>query len=190
MQIKVLKEHPEAKLPSKTHKHDHCWDFFACEDTILVPGETNIIDLGIKMELPAGYAMILKERSGLALKGLIIGGGVIDELYRGSIKVIARYMPRTVKKSVEGRINGIYETSYGYFFDKTLAPDAFTFKIKAGDKIAQGKLEKTLDADIIEIQKDSFISQTERADKGFGSTDQDRLNAFQTKPQTNDPNLY
>lgn len=142
LQLKVLLDHPNAKMPTKAHPSDHCWDFYAAESIHVRSGETVIIPLGIKLILPKGYALIFKERSGLAKNGGIIGAGVIDEGYRGPCNVIFRW----------------------------LHPDGQSFHISAGDKIVQGKLEKTLKADVISINRDDFNINTERSDKGFGST--------------------
>ncbi len=45
------------------------------------------VDTGVHVEIPRGYVGMLKSKSGLNLKHDIIGEGVIDSGYTGSIKV-------------------------------------------------------------------------------------------------------
>lgn len=65
-------------------------DFFVPDDLMvphyLKPGESMLIPSGIHAEIPAGYVMIAKEKSGVATKkNLIIGASVVDEDYQGEI---------------------------------------------------------------------------------------------------------
>jgi len=152
MQLRVYKEAPNAKLPTKAHGSDHCWDLYASKDTEIHDECTVIVETGIRIEPPIGYALIVKERSGLATKGIIIGAGVIDTSYRGPLNVVMRYLKPS------------------WLISKSDA-----FKIKTGDKIAQFKLEKTIEAEVIEISKEEFNLNTERGERGFGSSD-NRMN--------------
>lgn len=53
-----------------------------------VPARGSIlIDTGVHVEIPEGYVGMLKSKSGLNVKHNIIGEGVVDALYAGSIKV-------------------------------------------------------------------------------------------------------
>lgn len=49
---------------------------------------TELISTGIKVQLPPNTVGLIWTRSSLAMKGIEIGGGVIDEGYRGEIKLI------------------------------------------------------------------------------------------------------
>jgi dUTP pyrophosphatase len=64
----------------------------AVEDTtILTPMERIAIPTGLMMEIPPGYEVQIRPRSGLALKqGLTVANapGTIDSDYRGEVKVI------------------------------------------------------------------------------------------------------
>jgi len=48
------------------------------------------VSTGSKIAIPAGYFGNVRERSGLALKGLNVGAGVIDSDYTGDIGVVLR----------------------------------------------------------------------------------------------------
>lgn len=56
----------------------------------LQPNERKLAGTGIAIQLPPGYEAQVRGRSGLALKGLIVGNapGTIDADYRGEVKVI------------------------------------------------------------------------------------------------------
>lgn len=61
------------------------------EDVVIQPGESALISTGIKMEIPEGYEIQIRPRSGLALKQQITvlnTPGTIDADYRGTVKVI------------------------------------------------------------------------------------------------------
>ena len=73
-----------AKMPSRSFLTDAGLDLYTPDDIIIEPGKDKLIPLGIKVEFPAGYAMIVKEKSGLATKKkLDVGACVIDAGYRG-----------------------------------------------------------------------------------------------------------
>jgi dUTP pyrophosphatase len=55
------------------------------EPDVLISAHT-----GIKIEFPEGFAAIIKEKSGLALKEIEIKAGVIDHEYRGEVVVLAK----------------------------------------------------------------------------------------------------
>lgn len=61
------------------------------EPRILAPGESALIPTGLKMEIPIGYEVQVRPRSGLALKSgitVLNTPGTIDADYRGEIGII------------------------------------------------------------------------------------------------------
>lgn len=61
------------------------------EDVTLVPGESKLIPTGIRVEIPKGFEVQVRPRSGLALKfGITVLNtpGTVDSDYRGEIGVI------------------------------------------------------------------------------------------------------
>lgn len=88
MKVKIKKLNLDAKLPSYAHPGDAGMDVFAVEATELTPGEIKAVKTGISMEIPDGYAGLIWDKSGIAIKeGLKVMGGVIDSGYRGEIMV-------------------------------------------------------------------------------------------------------
>lgn len=61
-------------------------------DYILNAGATIVVDLGLKIELPEGYEMQVRSRSGLAKRGIVVANapGTIDSGYRGPCMVLLR----------------------------------------------------------------------------------------------------
>lgn len=91
MRIKKVKEN--AELPSYQTRGAAGMDLSACidEPVILHPGKRAIIPTGIALEIPEGYEVQLRARSGLAAKhgiGIANGIGTIDSDYRGEINII------------------------------------------------------------------------------------------------------
>jgi dUTP pyrophosphatase len=60
-------------------------------DVVLAPGERRLVPTGLVLEIPVGYEVQVRPRSGLALKhGIVLPNapGTIDADYRGELQVI------------------------------------------------------------------------------------------------------
>lgn len=81
----------DVKLPNKAHKIDAGFDFFIPNDftpTVLEPGKDICIPSGVKVIVPHGYALIAKNKSGVATKKkLRTGACVVDEGYTGEVHI-------------------------------------------------------------------------------------------------------
>jgi len=92
MKIKVKKLSPDAILPEYHSEGAAGADIYCCleKDIELKPNEIVIIPTGLAVEIPEGYELQIRPRSGLASKGIILPNspGTIDSDYRGEIKVI------------------------------------------------------------------------------------------------------
>lgn len=64
-----------------------CADCYSrCKNPIEIkPGERKLIPLGFAVELPKGYEMVLRPRSGMSKNGIDIAIGTIDFDYRGEV---------------------------------------------------------------------------------------------------------
>lgn len=64
-----------------------CADCYSrCENPIEIkPGERKLIPLGFAVELPKGYEIVLRPRSGMSKNGIDIAIGTIDSDYRGEV---------------------------------------------------------------------------------------------------------
>lgn len=54
----------------------------------LYAGQTRKVATGWKIAIPDGFVGLVKDRSSMALRGLVTQGGVIDSDYRGEVHVI------------------------------------------------------------------------------------------------------
>jgi dUTP pyrophosphatase len=101
--------------PTKKHRSDTGWDIRAKTDGFIHGGSFATIKTGVSVDLPSGYGMQVRGRSGLAAKGVYVAMGTIDNGYKGEIGV------------------NVF----------TLNPRGFSWD--RGDRIAQLVLEKVLD---------------------------------------------
>lgn len=86
MQMKI-KLDPGAFMPERAHENDAGYDLRSPVTGRLYAGEAVVIDTGVHVEIPAGYVGMLKSKSGLNVVHDIVGEGVIDSGYTGSIRV-------------------------------------------------------------------------------------------------------
>jgi dUTP pyrophosphatase len=76
-----------AIMPTRAHSTDAGYDIYARERQIVPAQESACFDIGVHIEIPAGYVGFLKSKSGLNVKHGITSEGVIDAGYTGSIVV-------------------------------------------------------------------------------------------------------
>jgi dUTP pyrophosphatase len=127
-----------AKLPSYAHTGDAGFDLYSSVEIVVPAGGYVDVPLKITAEIPEGFYVQFFGKSGLALKfGIDTLGGVIDSGYRGEWTVIL---------ANHGKID---------------------YQIAVGDKVAQGILIETDQAEIVEVGE---LSKTERGSRAFGST--------------------
>lgn len=163
MKLGFKKVHPDAKLPSYAHEGDAGMDVYAVEDVFIPIGVPTIVQTGLVAEIPMGYELQVRPRSGLALKGVTVfnAPGTIDCQYRGPIGIILYVLhgncvitqndPEWAKIHVSRPLAGIEHV----------------YSIKKGERIAQLVLAPVTRCEPVEI---SEVSDTERGVGGFGST--------------------
>jgi dUTP diphosphatase len=140
VRIKVMKLDAAAQLPRYAHTGafgDLAADLFAVAGVTLDAGVTMPVATGVAMEFPSSHGALVEDRSGLAVRGVTTLAGVIDPGYRGEIKVV---MTNLSSAAVE---------------------------IKAGDRIAQLRIVRRIEAAFDEV---SELVEASRGAKGFGST--------------------
>ena len=89
--VQVKRLRPDARLPVQAYPGDAGLDLAACERVELAPGERAVVGTGIAVAIPPGHAGLVVPRSGLAARhglGKVNAPGLIDEGYRGEVKVI------------------------------------------------------------------------------------------------------
>lgn len=88
MKIKIKKINPEAKLPTYARAGDACMDVFALEDIKLRENRPHKIGTGLAFEVPPGWELQVRGRSGLAKDGVLCHLGTLDSGYRGEMAVV------------------------------------------------------------------------------------------------------
>ena len=93
MRIRIKKLHAEAHLPEYAHgpAEDAGLDIRCVQGAVLEPGVPQAIPTGLALEIPTGYEVQIRPRSGLALKHAITlpnAPATIDPGYRGELKII------------------------------------------------------------------------------------------------------
>ncbi|HXF29572.1 MAG TPA: dUTP diphosphatase [Chlamydiales bacterium] len=91
VKIKIIAERADI-LPLYASEGAAGADVFACIDkeVVIQPGSIQLISTGLKMEIPRGYEVQIRPRSGLAAKfGVTVLNtpGTIDSDYRGDVRV-------------------------------------------------------------------------------------------------------
>jgi dUTP pyrophosphatase len=111
---------------------------------IVIPsGEYKVIGTGLSFELPEGFELQIRSRSGLAAKhgvAVLNGIGTIDQDYRGHVMVILINHGKN------------------------------DFKIENGDRIAQGVFSAVSSKNYLKMTKVESLSDTKRGSGGLGST--------------------
>lgn len=88
MKVRIKKLSDNAMIPTYADPGASGFDFYATESVIIHPCASASIGTGISVEIPAGYEIQVRGRSGLAFKHDVIAHfGTIDESYRGEIRV-------------------------------------------------------------------------------------------------------
>ena len=110
------------------------------EDLVLAPGERALVPTGFALEVPEGYEVQVRPRSGLALRygiTLLNSPGTIDSDYRGAVGVILANL------------------------------GAEPFVVRRGERIAQLVVAPVVQADFREVRT---LAVSSRGEGGFGST--------------------
>ena len=152
--ILFYKIRKNAKLPVRVHPTDAGADLFYCPDpewsskckwdganVLIASGEGCLIPTGLKVDLPSGYMLEIKNKSGVATKKrLIVGACVVDSGYTGEIYVNLQNI---------GRENQVIEPF---------------------QKIAQAVIVPIVTPEVVETQQDPTLDGTARGSGAFGST--------------------
>jgi dUTP pyrophosphatase len=163
--IKIKKLSPDAVIPTYKHEDDAGFDLVAAEEVIIESGKTTTIKTGLSFNIPEGYEMQIRPRSGITAKThLQVELGTIDSGYHGEIGVITRNLSYSDFEYLNSEyvhlIDGSREKVDRYYWN-------YAYKIKKGDRIAQAVIAPVVHAEFEEVDK---LGDSERGSAGFGST--------------------
>lgn len=141
MKINIELTSELAKVPTYGTQGSSGFDLYSTTELILEPGDRALIPTGVKIDIPEGYEIQIRPRSGLAIKhGVTVLNtpGTVDQDFVGILSVIL--------------INHGQEP----------------FPINFGDRIAQGVLQKVEQVQFNVVP--SLDKVTDRGEGSFGST--------------------
>lgn len=122
--LKVKRLREGARLPQRATKGSSGLDLYACLDApIELTQDVTLVPTGIATEVPPGYDLQIRPRSGLGRRGVDIIFGTLDSDYRGEIFVSMRTFGST-----------------------------HTFRVEDGDRIAQLIIARVEDLPIVEVE--------------------------------------
>lgn len=125
--MKVRRLRPGARLPERATPESTGLDLYAClegEGVLRLAMRPRLVPTGIAIEIPGGYDVQIRPRSGLSAKGVGVTLGTVDSDYRGEVMVTM------------------------YLFD----PEA-SFEIRHGDRIAQMVISRAADLPVLEVEE-------------------------------------
>jgi dUTP pyrophosphatase len=164
MRLRYQKLDDRAITPKREHPTDAGLDLFALDDVVVRPGEVLTVRTGIAVMPIADYpvGLLFWDKSGRGSVGLKVLGGVIDESYRGELKVIVANV----------KTCSIFKMLYNIVLAK-LWPKAPDF-IEDNIRIPRGKAICQVLVQRIELPEleEGELDETLRGSKGFGSSDQ------------------
>lgn len=82
-----IKLDENAIMPTRAHDIDAGLDLYATCEQVITGFGSAVFDTGVHVEIPVGYAGMVKSKSGLNVKHNLTSEGVVDAGYTGSILV-------------------------------------------------------------------------------------------------------
>jgi dUTP pyrophosphatase len=138
--VEITRLDTDLPLPRYARADDAGLDLYAARDVAIEAGERLLVETGIAIAIPPGWAGFVLPRSGLALRhGVTVlnAPGLIDAGYRGEIKVLL--------------INHGGERAV----------------LQRGERIAQLVIQSVGRGELIEVET---LAPSDRGAGGFGST--------------------
>ncbi len=108
MIIRYSKVREGVATPTRANPSDAGLDVYFCPDMDtanwrMQPGDSKIFPTGLKFEVPHGYMLEVKNRSGMATKrSLVVGACVIDSGYEGEVFINLHNIGSTSQFIVKG----------------------------------------------------------------------------------------
>jgi len=144
MNVRIKKLSENAIIPTYGTPFAAGADLYACidEKTDIAPGETKMVGTGIAMEIPEGYVGLVFARSGLACKKGLAPANKVG----------------VIDSDYRGEIKVALH-------NHNISGDALS--VESGERIAQISIVPYLKA---EFEECDSLEDTDRGEKGFGST--------------------
>jgi len=125
--LRVKRMYPDARLPQRATEGSTGLDLFAYikkSGRITLEDKPKLVGTGIAVEVPRGYDVQIRPRSGLSARGVVAALGTVDSDYRGELLVTMYTLGR-----------------------------GSSFEIRHGDRIAQLVISKLADLPVEEAEE-------------------------------------
>ena len=155
MRVYFKKLRENAKLPTKVHNDDFCYDVYACDCEEVAPNVYKY-SLGFALQIDRNAHVDLVDYQKSLYSRSILS---IDFRPRSSI-----FKTGMVLANSCGTVDFSYTGEICAFFYHVMPNMP---KYEPGDRVAQMKIGFTLPIEFVEVEE---LNQTERGDGGFGST--------------------
>lgn len=116
------------------------YDLRSSENVVILPQYRKLVSTDLIISIPSNHYARIAPRSGLSVKEIDVGAGVVDFDYRGILKVLL--------------INNSNRE----------------FQVQVGDRIAQLILEKCSTPKVTVVKSKDDLGSSKRGEGGFGST--------------------
>ena len=141
--IKVKKLDEKAQIPTQANEHPAGFDLYASKN-VRIPGRgVSVVNTGIALEIDPGYFVQIEERSGV------------------SINTPLSKKAGIIDPDYRGEIKIVMQNMSNFPYD-----------VQEGTKIAQFTVHKRYKFALKEVQEFD-ATETQRGDKGFGSSDKE-----------------
>jgi len=141
VKLQIQRLRPDAVLPDRAYEGDAGLDLTACERVELAPGERAVVPTGLAVAIPAGHAGLVMPRSGLAVRN---GIGKVNS-------------PGLIDSGYRGELRVVLLNT-----DRRE-----TFVVEPGMRIGQLVV---VPVPAVELEEVSELPQSERGERGFGSS--------------------
>ncbi len=123
IKVKVTRLNEDIPIPTKATKGSAFYDIYAKEDIVLRYNLVTVVPTGLVFEVPTGYEIEVRPRSGLSLHKILVANspGTLDSDYRGELKILLLNLGNKA------------------------------YQIKKGDRIAQIGIRPSLEIDFKEV---------------------------------------
>lgn len=147
MKMNIKKLSKDAVTPQFAHATDSGFDLFTSEELTVKAKSKAVAKTGLIFEIPDGFGIQVKNKSGITLKGvptttgqnadITVYEGTIDMGYRGEVMIMLKN------------------------------EEDFEITIPKHTKLAQGILRRVYHCEFVEVDE---VNETQRGKGGFGST--------------------
>ena len=166
MKIGVKKVLESAVIPDFAHPTDSGFDLYVAESKAIGVGQKTIVRTGLIFELPEGWGIQVRNKSGMTVKGVpVMVNKPYVEYKEDEVVVVDSWEEIRADITVYlGTIDQAFRGEVGIMVRNDSPHEVI---IPVGVKLAQGVLERVYQCEFVEVDE---VKETDRGSNGYGST--------------------